>query len=153
LSTDDHVDLGFGARRRERGDLAGAEKGRWVGLGPFLKHAEDDFGAGRFGEPRELVERPLGIEPLGTARNQPDERCPLAAGAPAAAGPGVPIYPSRRHDTTVSHGITPRRTRRGSPVDTSTIVEGRPPSVFPASSTMSTRGPSEATTSSGSPVA
>ena len=71
---DDDVDVGLGARRGERLDLAGAEEGRRIGLRPLLQHAQHDLGAGGLGQAGELVERALGVEPARAAGDQPDQR-------------------------------------------------------------------------------
>ena len=83
LSKIDDVDVGLGARRRQRLDLAGAEKRRRIGLRPLLQHAQHDLGAGGLGEAGELVERALGVEPPRAAGDQADQRGALARRATA----------------------------------------------------------------------
>ena len=58
-------------------DFSGAQKRGRIRLGPLLQHAQDDGRARRFGQPAELVERPLGLEPFGPTGDQPDQRRPF----------------------------------------------------------------------------
>src|SRR4029453_1949768 len=44
---DDEIDAELGTRGRQRVDFASAEKGRGIGSGPLLKHAQHDVRAGR----------------------------------------------------------------------------------------------------------
>ena len=74
LSKIDDVGVRLRAGGRQRRDFALSEKRRGVGLGTLLQHAQHDRGAGRLGEPAELVERSLGVEPPGPARDQADQR-------------------------------------------------------------------------------
>ena len=138
LVVEDHdVDAGLGARRGQRRHLARTEKRRRIGLGPLLQHAQHDLGAGGFGQPRELLERAFGFHAPGAAGDQPDKRRPLGARHPRCA-----------HASTASHETAPGRTSRGSSPVTSTIVEGGPPRVLPASSSRSIRVPIVRSTSS-----
>ena len=75
---DDDVDVGFRGGERERLDLAGAEKGRRIGLRALLQHAQHDLRAGRLREAGQFVERSLRFEPPRPAGDQADERRALA---------------------------------------------------------------------------
>ena len=77
---EDHdVDVRFGACRGERADLAGADEGRRIRLGPFLQHAQNDAGARRFRETRELVERMIRVA-AARRSDQADKSCSLDCG-------------------------------------------------------------------------
>jgi hypothetical protein len=73
----DHVDVHLGARRSQRHNLSGTQKGRRIGLGSLLQNAEDDNSAGRFGQACKLVEGTLGIRSPDPSGNETDERCPF----------------------------------------------------------------------------
>ena len=119
---DDDVDVGFGARRGERLDLAGAEKGRRIGLRPLLQHAQHDLGAGRLGQAGQLVERSLGLEPPRAAGDQADERRALASGYARRSLAACPAMPESRPTQSRRRGPAAARRRV-----TSTIVDGGPP--------------------------
>ena len=108
-------DAGIGLRTRggQRRDLSLPEKRRGVRLGTLLQHAQHDLGAGRFGQPAELVERSFRVEPAGPARDQPDERRALRS-----------FYARLTHACTSSHARAPARTSRGADPVTSTMVDG-----------------------------
>ncbi len=57
----------------QRLDLAAAEKRGRIRPGTLLGHPEHDGRAGRLGETGELVERVLGIQPVGRTADQPDD--------------------------------------------------------------------------------
>jgi hypothetical protein len=81
LVVEDHdVGVRFSGRHRQRLDFPGTEKRGGVGLGPLLHHAQDDFGAGRLRQPRELFERSFRFLPARAARDQTDERRSLGTG-------------------------------------------------------------------------
>ena len=112
-------------------DLAAAEEGGRIGLGPLLQHAKADLRARRCREPAELVERMFGIEMSLGVLEEADERRPF------------PRHPSDL--ITRSHGIAPSRISRSEPSRTSTIVDGAPPRVTPPSITQSTSGSASST--------
>ena len=74
---DDDVDVGFGRRAREQLDFAAAEKCRGVRLGTLLQHAQHHVCAGGVGQPGQLFERMLGIDPAAVSGNEPDQCGPL----------------------------------------------------------------------------
>ena len=71
-------------RTKRRGvlNLAGAEKCRRIGLGPFLENAQHDLRTGRLGQAREFVHRSLGVQPArstaATRSARPAPRVPDA---------------------------------------------------------------------------
>ena len=71
---------------RELVELAAADERRRIGRRPLLNHRHDDDRAGRFSEPRELVDRALGIQLFRSPKCQADERGPFAEPAVAPAG-------------------------------------------------------------------
>ena len=125
---DDDVDVQFGAGGGDHVDLAAAEKGRGIRLGPFLQHAQDDRCARRFGQAAQFVERAFGIEPLRASGDETDERGALGS-----------CHSRSSHARTSSQPMAPARTSTGAGPVTSTMVEGGPPAVKPASSSTSMR--------------
>ena len=106
------------------------------GVGALLHGAQDDGGAGRARQAREFLEHDVGIEPAGGARDQAHERRAFERRL-------VRHSPANAHafsdSSTRSQAIAPSRTsvRRGPRA--STIVEGAPPGVGPASITSDLR--------------
>src|SRR4029453_11999479 len=96
---------------------------------------------GGFGQPAELLERPLRLEPAGTTGDQPDQ-----------CGAFRSFYARSRHALTSFHDIAPARISRGPGRATSTIVDGAPPAVRPPSTKRSITSPSACATASGSSV-
>jgi hypothetical protein len=73
------VDVHFGARRGQRDNLSGTQKGRRIGFGSLLQNAEDDNGAGRLSQGCKLVEGTLGIKSSDPTGDDTDERSPFGA--------------------------------------------------------------------------
>ena len=92
---DDEIGVESRRRRREHLDLAPAEERRGIGCGTLLQEAQHDIGAGRTGEPFELVEtcaRPR-LRPSG-AGDEPDQRRALDRPHRCRAGAGFPVLAS-----------------------------------------------------------
>src|SRR5262249_44465296 len=114
---------------------------RGIRLRPLLQHAQHDARAGGLGEPGQLFEGALRLEPPRSAGDQADERRPLDR-----------RYSCRRHACTSCHAMAPARISRGSSPAPSTMVDGGPPGVRPASTSTSIVSPRARTTLSGSSV-
>ncbi len=151
---DDDVGGDAGAFRRELVELAAADEGGRVGRRTLLNHLQHDGCAGRLGEPGELLERVFRVVLLRSAKRQTDERGSFARPAVAPCGARVGMASECHIQRSKILARAPTRSRRRerapdtSPV-ASTIVDGRPPGVGPASINTSMRSPSDRTTSSG----
>ena len=76
---DDDLDVGLIGRLGKQIHLAAAEKGGWIGPGPLLQHPQHNARAGGLGQPFQLFDRALGVEPPGRTRHQSHERGALTA--------------------------------------------------------------------------